>query len=129
MGSKKSRNNRVGYIRSGTVLGKMREHNEVVNPLPPVGSFVIVRECAIHVTKDKDTDLYTTYVSHPQYRDVWNKPKKMQVVGYTKGIEHPLDHTNRVLLDWTAESGVIFHHQLPTIQVATGHLYLTIVEE
>lgn len=129
MGHKNRSTNRTGYVRTGTVKGKMRDHNEIVNPLPPVGSYVVVRECTIHVTKDKDTELYTTYEYHPQYRDVWNRPKKMQVIGYTKGIERALDRNNWILLDWTASSGVVFHHQLPVIQVTTGSIYLTVVED
>lgn len=128
MGHKSQRTNRTGYVRSGTVMGKMREHNEIVNPLPPVGSYVVVRECAIHVTKNKETELYTTYEYHPQFRDVWNRPKKLKVIGYTKGIERALDHTNRILLEWTAGSGAIFHHEIPVIHVSTGSIYLTVVD-
>lgn len=128
MGRKDMHNNRTGYRRAGTIMGKMREHNEVINPLPPVGAYVVVRECKIHVTKNAETDLYTTYEDHPQYRDVWNRPKKLLVMGYTKGIEAALDPDNRILLDWKTESGMIFHHQIPVIQVSTGSLYLTMVE-
>lgn len=128
MGHKSKRNNRTGYVRPGTVMGKMRDHNEIVNPLPPVGSYVVVRECAIHVTKNKDTELYTTYEYHPQFRDVWNRPKVLKVIGYTKGIERALDPANRILLEWTASSGVTFHHELQVIQVSTGSIYLTVVE-
>lgn len=128
MGKRNNRTNRTGYVRAGTVMGKMREHNEIVNPLPPVGSSVVVRECAVHVTKNAENGLYTTYEEHPQFRNAWNRPKVLKVIGYSKGIENAFDPHNWVLMEWTSQSGAVFQHRLPVIQVTTGNIYLTVVD-
>jgi len=107
--------------------GVFRKKNEIVNELPAVGSKVIIAEKIVYYKKVGTMD--RNYVSvipskNPNHRDVWNQPFVYTVVSYTKGIEHPLDPQNKILLETILPSGYVKKIVLDVIHITTGSTIL-----
>ena len=86
--------------------GEIRESNVVVNELPQIGEFVVVMDKYIYersqIKKDR---IVTAYKVSATYKDARGVPRVYEVVGYTKGIELPLDPENSIILKYSFGSG------------------------
>ena len=108
-----------GYKRERPTLGKVEDHNVQKYPMPELGTYVLVKQLKI-LDKDKGEGriTYTNCDRSSPFVDAWGMPKTFEVMGYSRGINNPLDPHNDVILKDTGRSQCVC--RLRTIYVATG---------
>lgn len=108
--------------------GEIRESNKVVNELPQIGEFVVVMDKYLYersqIKKDR---IVSAYKVSSTYKDARGVPRVYEVVGYTKGINSPLDPENSVILKYSfgyGENKKEKEHRIKTLLICTGPMLL-----
>ena len=119
-----------GYQRSRPSLGKLNEKNTIINPLPAVGSRIILEELVVYTKKicnegNEGVQFPSslnrqTYCTSKNNRDPWNRPIIYTVDSYTHGIENPLKKENKIILTYETVSKNKITHTVNTVLISTG---------
>ncbi len=134
---KKKRKPRESEVcrRSTSHYGPIQEKNVQINPLPPVGSFVVImNEFTYRDMRSYKEMPHTFYVpsNAPSHRDAYGNALVFEVEGYSYGIEDALNPANRVRLrhyyggDRSRGSMV---EEIRALDVAIGIMRLDIVKD
>lgn len=109
------------------IHGVKYDENVQVQPLPKPGEAVVVFENhqLRRTVKDKRGRRITSvYLPSSSYRDAFGDPATYTVVGYSKGIEYPLDDDNWVELFCSYKKGGGFSTRIKAKLVAIGYYKL-----
>lgn len=129
MGRKKGEKQSAWSVYRKKEVGELHDHNVVKNPLPPVGSYVVVRRAEVHPRgKGKNLDIKVSHFFDDTCLDAMGRPLVYQVVEYKLGIEKPTSRANAVHLVATTRSGFQYHKYIDTIRATNGYYLLEIQE-
>lgn len=121
----------LDYKRECPTHGVMYEKTTQINELPEVGSVVIVERLKIlnRVGENGEHSTYTPYDERSPYVNIWGEPIAFTVAGYSKGIDNPLDPSNRITLTYKNADGSTGISSIQAIHVATGSNRLRAVDK
>lgn len=111
-------------IKLGELSGKMKQ----INPLPEVGTYVVIHECVTYTETNVTKQMVTGYMPSSNYFDVWGHPVAYQVKSYSKGIGDPLNKDNVILLERKCKNGYVLRATLRSLDVAIGVFLLKEIE-
>lgn len=111
-----------------TSYGELKDENEQVNELPPVGSRVVVLEKHVYERAQGDNKILAIYRTddsfHVRERGAYNKIYRVE--SYSKGIDNIYASNNLILLK-DERTGV--RQSIKASSVATGSMKLRIIDE
>ena len=100
--------------------GELLEYPKVINPLPPIGSHIILKETVI------PTDVYHRNVLFEKYDcDSLGRLIVYKVVSYSEGIDKPLSPKNQMWLEYKIKTFNQVIHQntlIMTNTIACGYM-------
>lgn len=117
-----------GFKRKCPAQGDLQRVTTVVNPLPPIGSKVIVQELRCFDRDWGDGRFVYMRTDNPNFTDAWGKPRELKVKGYTKGIENPLDPTNYVQLEFDVAGNKRTCYE-KTMFLTSGSMRLAVIDD
>ena len=119
-----------GSHKDSDKKGVMYDETPCLYELPQIGAKVIVRQKEVFVRSPGDTSLFGDFEEEhiawrtpSRFYDAFHKPAIYDVVGYSLGIDKPMDVRNDVILQRKCH-GNILEERLRTIYIASGSTQL-----
>lgn len=118
-----------GCRRQPIKFGELSTEMKQVNPLPKVGTYVVVHECVTFTETNECEQIVTAYRPASSYFDAWGHPVAYRVKSYSEGIHEPLNRDNWITLERRCRNGHVFRATLSALDVAIGVTLLKEVKE
>ena len=103
-----------GYRRIKPTHGECVLRNRVVNALPKVGDLVVLEE----IVFVNNTIQYQLCQSR---LDAWSRPRLYTVVGYTHGMDNPLEPKNKMICTYRV-GDVELSQSISVLPITTGSM-------
>lgn len=128
MGRKKGQPQNDWCVYRQKDMGELHEKNEARFPLPPVGSYVVVRVRETFLRGyGEDKSVLGIYNFDDNCLDAWGKPLVYRVMEYKLGIDKPTAPGNAVYLEARTKRGhYTYKKWIDTLRISIGYYQLEV---